>query len=72
MIEVKVEIEIDPKTEPVEVEVEENKKGFLKSESLLQIIHSKKLLKIQIFEANKKLIPEFTIVNEDFNFAVER
>lgn len=29
-------------------------------------------LKTQIFEANKKLKPQFTVVNEDFNFAVER
>lgn len=29
-------------------------------------------LKTQIFEATKKLIAQFTVVNEDFNFSVER
>ena len=30
------------------------------------------ILKIRFFEANKKLNPQFTLVNEEFNFDVER
>ena len=29
-------------------------------------------MKIRFFEANKKLNPQFTQVNEEFNFEVER
>jgi hypothetical protein len=29
-------------------------------------------LKIRFFEANKKLNPQFTLVNEEFNYEVER